>query len=87
LITRPVNVSPRWARARQCRAAKWVISHVPRTCTRMTASKSSALMFQMTLSRAMPALFTRMSSLPNSATARSTSAALARDQRPASASG
>jgi len=73
LITRPDSSSPASARPRQCRDARCVINQVPRTCTRITASKSAGVMFQMTLSRAIPALFTTMSSRPNSLTARSTS--------------
>ena len=41
-MMRPVNVSPALDRARQCRAAQCDGPHVPLTCTRSTASKSSA---------------------------------------------
>ena len=53
-MIRPVNVSPALDRSRQCLAAQCDGPHVPLTCTRMTASKSSEAMFQMAPSRTMP---------------------------------
>ena len=51
-----------------------MVSHEPRTCTRITRSKSSADMFQMARSRTIPALLTTMSRRPKSLKARSTMA-------------
>jgi len=77
LMIRPVNLSPAAARARHRLAASRVASHVPRTWTRITRSKSAAVMFQMTLSRTIPALFTTTSTWPNAPAARSNSAVTA----------
>lgn len=52
------------ARAQVKVPLRWVV---------ITASKSSSVIFHSTLSRRMPALVTRMSSRPNSSTARPTS--------------
>ena len=52
------------ARAQVKVPLRWVV---------ITASKSSSVIFHSTLSRRMPALVTRMSSRPNSSTARFTS--------------
>ena len=76
-MIRPVNPSPAAARARHRLAASRVVSHVPRTLTRITRSKSAAVMFQMTLSRTIPALFTTTSTGPNAPAARSNSAVTA----------
>ena len=68
-MIRAVQRASSLARSRQCFAA-WCDGHqVPRTCTLITASQSSTVMFQIAASRTMPALFTRMSSLPNSSIA------------------
>ena len=48
-----------------------MVSQVPRTCTWITESKSAAGMFQITLSRTIPALFTTTSTRPNASVARS----------------
>ncbi len=60
-------------RARQCAAAKWVVLKWPFRWTRITESHSSSDIEKTIRSRRMPALLTRMSSCPNSATANSTS--------------
>jgi len=54
-----------------------VVSQVPRTCTWITESKSAAGMFQITLSRTIPALFTTTSTRPNACAAASNSAVTA----------
>ena len=63
-MMRPVSFSPPLARPLQWMAAKCEVSQVPRTCTRMTMSKSAGVMFQMARSRTMPALLTRTSRRP-----------------------
>jgi hypothetical protein len=63
-MIRAVKVSPPLARARHPMEAKWQVSQVPRTWTRMTRSKSAGVMFHRARSRTMPALLTKMSSWP-----------------------
>ncbi len=63
-MMRPVKDSPDLARSRKYTAACLLGAQVPFTCTVSTESKSASLMFQIAESRTMPALLTRMSSLP-----------------------
>src|ERR1700716_2414943 len=51
--------------SRQYTAAWWHMHHVPRRCTRITASKSSTLMLKIIRSRKMPALLTTTSNVPH----------------------
>ena len=71
---RPDTSSPALARLRQWTAAKCDRAKWPFRWTRMTSSQSDSSMLKLILSRRMPALLTRMSSLPQASTAWATRA-------------
>src|SRR5947209_4842230 len=73
LTTRPRTSSPAFDRSRQYAAACLVGAKCPLRWTATTASHSSSVMFTSIRSRRIPALFTRMSSRPNSSIACCTS--------------
>ena len=68
-MTRASLVSPAFVRLRQYSAAARMGAKVPRRCTRMTASHSSAVMLTIMRSRRIPALLTTTSRPPKVSTA------------------
>src|SRR5581483_2647796 len=74
LITEAETASPAAVRAAQCRVAWCSGAKWPFMCTLMTASHCASVILAMKASRRMPALLTRMSRRPYSATAWSISA-------------